>query len=60
MAIKKDWISRGTRRCLLADATKWNKSTAVGFAAWNDFTEFYTDKAPPVDFRKGKPKVIIA
>ncbi|MEI8342329.1 MAG: DeoR/GlpR family DNA-binding transcription regulator [Verrucomicrobiota bacterium] len=59
-AIKRDWISRGTRRCLLADASKWHQNTSVRFAEWNEFTEFYTDKSPPALFRKGKLKVIIA
>jgi DeoR family fructose operon transcriptional repressor len=59
MAIKRDWIFRGTRRCLLADASKWNKNTAVRFAEWGEFTEFYTDQAPPAAFRRGKLKVII-
>lgn len=59
MAIKRDWIFRGTRRCLLADSSKWHQSTSVHFAEWGEFTEFYTDKAPPVGFHKGKLKVII-
>ena len=59
-AIKRDWILRGTRRCLLSDASKWNQNTAICFAKWSEFTEFYTDKAPPHPFRKGELKVIIA
>lgn len=59
-AIKRDWISRGTRRCLLADASKWHQNTAVCFAKWSEFNEFYTDSAPPSAFRKGKLKVIIS
>lgn len=59
-AIKRDWISRGARCCLLADASKWQVSTAVRFAEWNEFTEFYTDKTPPACFRKGKLKVFVS
>lgn len=58
-AIKRDWISRSARRCLVADASKWHRNTSVRFAEWNEFTEFYTDKAPPAGFRKGKLKVNI-
>jgi len=60
MAIKRDWISRGARSCLLADASKWRQITSVRFAEWGEFTEFYTDKAPPAGFHKGKLKVIIS
>ena len=59
-AIKRDWIARATRSFLLADASKWHQITAVRFAEWNEFTEFYTDKAPAAGFRKGKLKVIIS
>jgi len=59
-AIKRAWLSRATRSCLLADASKWHQITAVRFAEWSEFAEFYTDKAPPAGFRKGKLKVIIS
>ena len=59
-AIKREWISRSTRRLLLADASKWNQSTAVRFADWAEFTEFYTDQAPPRTFRKGALKIILS
>lgn len=58
-AIKREWIHRAKRACLLADATKWHQNTSIRFADWNEFTEFYTDKAPPAEFKTKKLKVVI-
>ena len=57
-AIKREWIRRAKRVCLLADSGKWQQHTAIQFAAWKDFTEFYTDKKPPADFRNDALKVV--
>lgn len=59
-AIKREWIRRAPRRCLLADATKWHQTTAVCFADWNEFTEFFTDKTPPAAFKRKVPKLILS
>jgi DeoR family fructose operon transcriptional repressor len=59
-AIKREWIRRAKRPCLLADATKWHQNTSIRFADWNEFTEFFTDKAPPAEFKTKKLKVIIS
>jgi DeoR/GlpR family transcriptional regulator of sugar metabolism len=58
--IKREWIRRAKRACLLVDATKWRQITAIRFADWNEFTEFFTDKEPPSDFKKKSLKVVIA
>ena len=57
-AIKREWIRRAKRVCLLADSSKWQQHTAIQFAVWNDFTEFYTDEAPPADFTNKALKVV--
>jgi DeoR family transcriptional regulator of aga operon len=57
-AIKREWIRRAKRPCLLADATKWHQTTSIRFADWNEFTELFTDKAPPAGFKPKKLKVI--
>ncbi len=57
-AVKREWISRSHRTVLLADASKWEQTTLVSFAAWEDFDEFYTDKKPPVPFRRSGLKII--
>jgi len=59
-AIKREWIRRGKRICLLADASKWNQTTAIRFAEWNEFSEFFTDKAPPASFKSKRLKPIIS
>lgn len=59
-AIKREWIRRANRPCLLADATKWHQITAIRFAEWNAFSEFFTDKAPAADFKQKALKIIIA
>lgn len=59
-AIKREWIRRAKRACLLADATKWHQSTSIRFADWNEFSEFFTDKAPPAEFKTKKLKVVIS
>jgi len=59
-AIKQQWLSRSARQLLLADASKWHQSMAIQFAQWSDFTEFYTDQAPPKEFRKGSLKIFVS
>jgi DeoR family fructose operon transcriptional repressor len=59
-AIKREWIRRSKRACLLADASKWNQSTSVRFADWNEFSDFFTDKTPPAEFRTKNLKIIIS
>jgi DeoR family fructose operon transcriptional repressor len=59
-AIKREWIRRAKRACLLADATKWKQNAAVRFAAWEEFTDFFTDKAPPAGFGPKHLKIIIS
>jgi DeoR/GlpR family transcriptional regulator of sugar metabolism len=59
-AVKREWILRARRNCLLADATKWRSNAQIRFAKWNDFTEFYTDKTPPATFNHKKLKIIIS
>ena len=46
-AIKRQWIKKSRRACLLADASKWRQPAAIRFAAWSDFDDFYTDAKPP-------------
>jgi DeoR family fructose operon transcriptional repressor len=58
-AIKREWIRRAKRACLLADSTKWSQSSAIRFADWNEFTEFYTDKTPPPSFRKPALQIVL-
>lgn len=55
-AVKREWIARSERTILLADASKWEQTTLVCFARWEEFDEFYTDKKPP--FRVKTPKII--
>ncbi|MCX6968946.1 MAG: DeoR/GlpR family DNA-binding transcription regulator [Verrucomicrobia bacterium] len=57
-AVKREWISRSHRTVLLADASKWSRTTLVSFAGWEDFDEFYTDKKPPLPFRRSGLKII--
>ena len=57
-AVKREWISRSQRTVLLADASKWSQATLVSFAGWKEFDEFYTDKKPPVPFRRSGLKII--
>jgi DeoR/GlpR family transcriptional regulator of sugar metabolism len=59
-AVKREWISRSKRRLLLADASKWTQSTAVRFADWSEFTEFYTDRRPPRELPARAVKVVLA
>lgn len=59
-AIKREWIRHAKRAFLLADATKWNQTTSIRFADWNEFTEFYTDKQPPAGCKTQKLKVVIS
>jgi len=58
-AIKREWIRRAKRICLLADASKWNQTTAIRFAEWNEFSEFFTDKAPPASFKSMIPQLTL-
>lgn len=57
-AVKREWIARSGRAVLLADASKWSQATLVGFARWEEFDEFYTDKKPPASFRRNRLKLI--
>lgn len=57
-AVKREWILRSERTVLLADSSKWARTTLVSFAKWDEFDEFYTDKKPPESFRKNKLKII--
>jgi DeoR/GlpR family transcriptional regulator of sugar metabolism len=59
-AVKREWILRARRRCLLADASKWRSNAEIRFAKWNEFTDFYTDKNPPATFNHKKLKTIIS
>ncbi len=59
MAIKRQWIRRSRRACLLADASKWHQNTSIGFGGWDEFSDFYTDKAPPEKIRTSKLKITI-
>jgi len=44
--MKKDMLSRATRKVLLADHTKWEKPSAIHFANWDGITDWITDKMP--------------
>lgn len=46
-AVKREWIRNSRHAVLLADATKWKTTAAVGFAEWDDFAGFITDATPP-------------
>lgn len=46
-AVKAEWLRRSRRRILVCDATKWNQSAVIPFAAWTDFSDFVTDIRPP-------------
>lgn len=59
-AIKREWLKRGRRCLLLADATKWDESLIVRFAEWNEFDELHTDHQPPKKFRPRTVKLVIA
>ena len=58
-AVKGQWIARGRRTLLLADASKWLEHTMVSFAAWTEFDEFFTDRRPPVKLPPGGAKIVI-
>jgi DeoR/GlpR family transcriptional regulator of sugar metabolism len=42
-AIKREALNRAGTAFLLADASKWDQTAAVTFAAWNDFDHWFTD-----------------
>lgn len=44
--IKKNILSRATRKILLADSTKWQNPSTVRFAGWEDFDDWVTDLSP--------------
>lgn len=46
-SVKREWIRNSRQPILLADATKWESTAAVGFAQWDDFAGFITDAPPP-------------
>jgi DeoR/GlpR family transcriptional regulator of sugar metabolism len=43
-AVKTEALRRATQRLLVADAGKWDRSTAVCFAPWNAFSTFVTNQ----------------
>jgi len=49
--IKAAWIKNARRTILLCDAGKWASASAIGFAGWDDITDFVTDRKPPAAFR---------
>jgi len=57
--IKREWIRRAKHAFLLADATKWQQNAAIRFADWNEFSGFFTDKAPPATFNNKTLKITI-
>jgi DeoR/GlpR family transcriptional regulator of sugar metabolism len=44
--MKKNMLSRATRKILLADHTKWKKPSTLHFANWDGFTDWITDEMP--------------
>jgi len=42
-AIKREAVARAGTALLLADATKWDQTAAVGFASWGDIDHWFTD-----------------
>lgn len=56
-AVKREWIRNSRKAILLADATKWKTTAAIGFAKWDDFAEFITDAPAPA--RVKGPKITI-
>ncbi len=42
-AIKREAVARAGTALLLADASKWDQTAAVCFAAWSDFDHWFTD-----------------
>lgn len=44
--MKQAMISSAARKILLADSTKWQKPSAVRFAGWQDFDDWFTDELP--------------
>ncbi len=42
-AIKREAVNRAGTALLLADASKWDQTAAVTFAAWSDFDHWFTD-----------------
>lgn len=55
--IKSGWLARSRRRILLCDATKWASAATICFAEWDEFTDFITDKRPPVKFCPKTPTI---
>jgi DeoR family glycerol-3-phosphate regulon repressor len=45
--IKKAALQRATRKVILADSSKWGHRSVVRFAAWDEVSDWVTDKAPP-------------
>lgn len=56
--VKYFLLFHSERTVLLADSSKWARTTLVSFAKWDEFDEFYTDKKPPEPFRRNKLKII--
>ena len=44
--MKRAILARSKRKILLADHSKWGNPSLVRFAAWTDFTDWVTDRAP--------------
>lgn len=44
--IKKLILAQTDRKVLLADHTKWRNPSTIRFAAWKDFSDWITDRAP--------------
>jgi DeoR family fructose operon transcriptional repressor len=44
--MKRAVLARSKRRVLLADHTKWQSPSTIRFAAWREFTDWVTDRAP--------------
>ena len=44
--IKKQILARASHRLLLADFTKWGRTSTVRFAPWTDFNGWVADRLP--------------